>query len=626
MPEIERPRHGTRVPPPAGGIQVNFCKNPTCDNFGVPASIATQPRGRGRRGDGYQRDPRGGRNAPGIECMTCHQRPTMKSNLAIKEELDRLTAHIDPSRAPITCPNEECINNNVDITAGRDHYYSHGTTRAGSRRYRCRMCGKLFSAGRPTLGQKKPYKNIPVFKCLVNKSPMRRACSIAGVAASTLYHKLDFLHRQCMAFAGAQEKKLIDGMALPALAVGVDRQDYTVNWSQTTDKRNIILHAVASAENRTGYVFGASLNFDPTLDPKEVEADAETIRDREYEMPFRRYARVWTEGDYEQAVASRRQTRRRPPQSHEEKIRQGYENALERDDIEVSETQNRATALPKHGMQVHAEYTIYGHFFLLKKLLSGSDNIVFYLDGDSGIRAACLSAFADRVKDGAVEAFFVSIISDMTVPIKRELVREGKREFRRIRRQNLAMSDKEIVLAMFEERIRRATPIGPFGDKWVKHPLPKMSEPMTKICHLTDTRRLDMPSKALLHSLASRHGVDRFFMQVRRMINLLERPIATPRNRMRKWFGYSPYNPAVVQKMLDIFRVYYNYCKPGKDKQTPAMRLGLTNAKTNLGEIVNFMPVDLGIPATRSEQLLLRPEQLLLNPKQLLLRMNEMDE
>jgi hypothetical protein len=31
----------------------------------------------------------------------------------------------------------------------------------------------------------------------------------------------------------------------------------------------------------------------------------------------------------------------------------------------------------------------------------------------------------------------------------------------------------------------------------------------------------------------------------------------------------------MVGKLLDIFRVYYNFVEVGKDKKTPAMRLGL---------------------------------------------------
>ena len=36
-----------RVPKEVGTIQVNFCKNPQCKNFGIPASTIRQPRGRG---------------------------------------------------------------------------------------------------------------------------------------------------------------------------------------------------------------------------------------------------------------------------------------------------------------------------------------------------------------------------------------------------------------------------------------------------------------------------------------------------------------------------------------------------------------------------------------------------
>ena len=32
-----------RIPATVGNVQVNFCKNPACPNFGVPASQDKQP-------------------------------------------------------------------------------------------------------------------------------------------------------------------------------------------------------------------------------------------------------------------------------------------------------------------------------------------------------------------------------------------------------------------------------------------------------------------------------------------------------------------------------------------------------------------------------------------------------
>ena len=82
---------------------------------------------------------------------------------------------------------------------------------------------------------------------------------------------------------------------------------------------------------------------------------------------------------------------------------------------------------------------------------------------------------------------------------------------------------------------------------------------------------------ARLFLKASLHPIDRFFMQVRRRLSLLERPISTSSKAGRTWYGYSAYKPENIEKVLTIFRVYYNYCLAGKDKKTPAMRLGLTN-------------------------------------------------
>ena len=62
------------------------------------------------------------------------------------------------------------------------------------------------------------------------------------------------------------------------------------------------------------------------------------------------------------------------------------------------ESLNGFTQLPHKGMQVHAEYTLYGLFFLLKKLFTGVEKVRFFLDQDSGMRAACLGAFQPEIQ------------------------------------------------------------------------------------------------------------------------------------------------------------------------------------------------------------------------------------
>jgi hypothetical protein len=76
---------------------------------------------------------------------------------------------------------------------------------------------------------------------------------------------------------------------------------------------------------------------------------------------------------------------------------------------------------------------------------------------------------------------------------------------------------------------------------------------------------------------------------------------ATGPFRAEKIFGYSPYNPTIIQKLLDIFRVHYNYCKPeekarkGRDgkplpRRTPAMKLGMAKGLVRIEDILYFYP------------------------------------
>jgi hypothetical protein len=44
----------------------------------------------------------------------------------------------------------------------------------------------------------------------------------------------------------------------------------------------------------------------------------------------------------------------------------------------------------------------------------------------------------------------------------------------------------------------------------------------------------------------------------------------------------------MIGKLLDIFRVFYNYVETGKDGQTPAMRLGLAKGKVDVEDIIYY--------------------------------------
>ena len=127
---------------------------------------------------------------------------------------------------------------------------------------------------------------------------------------------------------------------------------------------------------------------------------------------------------------------------------------------------------------------------------------------------------------------------------------------------------------------------GPWRDRWFTHPLPTYKEPGIKVCHLTDFGDYDITHRAWLYNKASLHSVNTYFANVRRKLSLLERPIATPSSLGRKWFAYSPYNPALVNKLLLIHRAHYNFVGKRGQKETPAMRLGLAKAPVEPEDII----------------------------------------
>lgn len=525
-------RTGPRIPVAVDGLQVNFCKNPICLNFGVPASTEKQPRGPGSQNAGRDRYILSNHTPSRIKlvCQVCGESLPIKSNQGIREELDRLAGYLGEVPEP-ACPDDTCPNHGVGVSESQD-YQSFGITCAGAKRYRCRACRKTFSVNRnPTARQRLSDRNADIFNLLINKMPFRRICEVAQISMDTLYRKIDFIHRQCLAFA-ANYERILPEMNLHRLYLSVDRQDHVVNWSHANDKRNIVISAVGSADNTTGFVFGIHVNYDPELTPSDVEADARFCGDDQAKPPFRRYARLWLDEDFAEALVTngRKKTARRG-RGLTDDIQSQYQQSLDREDIETPEDVKTSQSLPRQGMLVHAEYTLYAHFLLLHRLLANVGKVRFYLDQESGIRAACLAAFANEVQENRCDAFFVRINKDLTINEKRRLKAQSNRtleEFRDSSSIYTEVSDFDLRLILIQQRMKALVSIGPWQDRWLFYPFPDMSEPEKAICWMTDLgdRSYSDEHLARLYARGTLHGIDRFFMQVRRRISLLERPIA----------------------------------------------------------------------------------------------------
>jgi transposase-like protein len=543
-----------------------------------------------------------GRGEPTLRCELCGEHSPIRSNAAVLEEIERQGRYLAPDpRSDPSCPNPKCPLHGVPLSKSNGAYVRFGATPSGTQRYRCKQCKGTFAGKGPaTIRQRKPEKNRDVFVLTVNKVPISRILETTGISFDTFYRKLWFIHEQCQLFAGHREARLLNGgLELPKMYMSTDRQAYIVNWTGRKDRRTVQMNAIGTADTSTGYVFGMALNFDERLNEAIVEADALAVGDAKVASPHRKYARVWLQADYAEAVRNSKVRDGVEKMSKAtldaweadpllKKIARRYLDALARADIEQSDFKNEDVKLPDFGMLIHEQYTMYAHFQLLAKLLQSAPKVRLFMDQDSGFRAAAISAFGKEMKARTADAFFVRVDKTANAYEKQNAVAAATLERQTVMARKGLANEWQAAAEMMKERIKKAVKFTHWQDRWVLHPWPIASEPSKYVCWLTDHNDYDPDHAANLLLLATLHPIDKFFMQTRRRVSLAERAVVSVRKQRRLWNGYGAYNPAVLQRYLEIYRTYYNYCLPGEDKKTPAMRLGLAKTPLDPHTILHF--------------------------------------
>lgn len=546
-------------------MQLNCCRNPGCPNFGVPPLEGGNRWTNPGQSDAYIviGTSAASRGRSSLQCRECKETTALISNAAIVEERDRLLTWYRPTPMG-ACRTPGCENQGRDVAEAPEVYQRFGRTDAGSPRYRCRACRRTFSSSRSVTHRlRQPEKTLEIYRYLINRVAMRRLCEIADIRPATLYQRIELIHERCRAFAAFHERPLLAGKLLGNVHIATDRQEHLLNWASAIDRRQSVLMATASAEGQSGYILAQHVNFDPDADPFACDLAAREAGDLDLYVGFRRFARLWL--PHERLDAS-------PPGDRE---------------TELTTHENFRPA--SRGTPVHENIALAAHFQVLRRLLSGAGHIQFSLDREPGIERTCLLTFADRVRHGSLDAFLVRINKALTVNAKRAALWEAEAALARERTNHPGRSDVDVLFAMLATRYRAAVQDIPRPrDRWIVHPYPAINEPERASVCLTDNGQREMDRLLQGYARASLRSIDRYFMQIRRKIHLLERPIHSSSADGRAFYGYSAYSALVVIRLLDIFRVTYNFHLTGKQKTTPAQRFGLTDRVWTLDAILAF--------------------------------------
>jgi len=575
----------SRIPPSSEGIQVNFCHNPNCGNFGIPAS--------NERSDPRYRKVAVGKLQPAIKCKLCGDISQLKSNKAIVEEVNRISRSPLISRAVrhtgYSCPTPDCQNYLLKISTNPKQYRKRGSTSSGNQKFSCKQCGKMFTVG--SKKHREGVKNfanshIGVFKHLVIGTPLRGIEQFYETTNTETYRKIDLFYERCMLFAHERERRIAT-LSIPRMQLACDRQDYLANWSNRKDKRTTQLSAIGTADKESGYVFGMEINFDSSISLQTIIEDPSFEEGLKQQLPFRTHARVWTPDEIKLFATEG---------GREHDSKSGLSDLLESQrlingDRSIVEML-RENKLPSNGVQVHSEYTQYAHFIKLADQLRNVGRLTIYTDLEAGIANAINLAFKDRIVDGNVKHLFLHFNKGLTNDERRNSVGETKRLIEEFMNQR-GWSDPELAeLALISFSMLapiEADKRGMVGSSniWFHNPINTINECEKRVSFVKSARNLDWEHRARLIRNATLAPIDTFFNQVREKVSYLGRGSANPSSNRRIWNKQSPYNPAQMEKVLQIYRVYRNFCMfRSGSKETPAMRLGLAKGKVSIMDII----------------------------------------
>lgn len=585
----------------ASPLQVNFCKNPQCDNFGIPAKEEPiKPGPSPDRDFHYKVTNTAKGRIPALLCKSCKEKIPIKSNAGISAEFERITRACLTAAEKVACKTVECPNFGYPLGAHPNRYSRAGFhSVTGEQMFICKACKKRILASDPIrLHHDTKHLASNLFSRVVNKSPVRGTVRGMSIKSTNSYYPiLDFVARRCNSLSGTFDRRMIDSeVPLPkSLKLSVDVQEYQLNWTNKLDRRNTQFSTVCTVDQESRFILGICANYDKEADSFQINKEASENGDALKPEAFRQYAQYWLSCD--EFMGGHRLGQRLGLEKTQDVLQQIaniYASAQSREDIENREQQNMdldyCNPILTEGMQVHVPYTCYAHFQMIHMLIKGAgvEQLSYYMDCDSMLRAGFMSAFQQEIHEGKAHGFYVRYSKYLTTPKKEELYEKAKKILSDYRDHLPLVKRKQAELLLMSDRIESAADIGKWKDKWVTHPIPSMNQPDKAVCWLTENshQEYDQLDKAQMYLDAGINAVDNIFQISRRLMNAFERPIGTSSGYNTVWHGYAPYNPKMVEQYQSLLRVYHNFIKIGKDKKTPAMRLGLAQKPLEFDDVL----------------------------------------
>lgn len=596
-------------------IQANVCVNPYCRWFGMEQEqfndIKYQPsryRIAGRNNNSNNESSFNCRpdpyNTP--DPLTVKKdTATIYSNWSLAEEISRLVKintifdkkkdfcfHKDNCQFPLVTPFNEM-----------EHFYKYGFSKANSPRYKCKTCGKVTTTipqvnAAFNYDQNKDGILPKLAKLVTSRVPVRKTMQLLNISPSTYYHKLEQLYKCSLEFLAKHEQKALAEKEFDELWLNSDSLEYRLNPLRkklTKGSEDLITHVLVTADMKSRYVFRADVNFDYFITLDEIERDTVTYFEDHLYLYSRKNARLRISPAPQQ------------PAAEDTQEQESY-------DIELEEFERRRDRFD--GVHVTRSYTAYAHYWLVNQMLNFK-KLRIITDKDPSLLTTLNRVFANSMKSGDTHHFLCKLNKDKSrqdamleymagdkeEPILRSIV-----NLRRSKKSEANQKSLELAYSYLFKRVQDSLeystfklPIAGFLEEGqqraymnvelplFKHPIPTRDGGYYDVGITTNVNSLSPSAITEMLLKVNSRPTDAFFQQLRRSINILERPILGAKPDAKSYV-FANLNPKYAQYAATIMRAYYNFCKPIKfgkaSAKTPAQHLGIAKKQYTIEDIL----------------------------------------
>lgn len=377
LPNARNPE-GIRIGGTAGEIDVNFCLNTACGNFGLPWHQARD------RGQGYRILRQ--QNALRIQCTEC----AIVRKIYNNEAVNKMFLHTLKNALAHEYCNKECENHRVNFYEHFGTRYKRAARRSGEAR--CLQCGARFHAGQAFRLHGKGHSNTGNYRYIRDYTLfMKLVCNNVGPSPAidildchpeNYYSVLHNLAATCNAVSAAYLMRLQSKEYAKSegnIRLYSDIMEITIHLGGDETQHCHLKYLVTVTDfGNSFFVLAGTPMFFPA---KGSRLERQLIDSGEGDLL----------------------------ECHRDHAHLLWGGVVRYEDRRfTADARTLWTVTGLDGYFIQSSYGALGHFLVLRKMLAAFKQVTHYVDNERVLYMAALTAFADRIRENRCDVVLIA--------------------------------------------------------------------------------------------------------------------------------------------------------------------------------------------------------------------------